>query len=347
MTKLFIKKICEIKQLSFWNFEKGRGCILASCENSVVLSLKKEREFYSKYQVNGLLYHYLEEIHSKGKLDVTDYDNFLQHLDNFKSKYIDKFEFDCFEDLDEWSEVQKAFDHFADDTTRSSNEKSSAILHFEKEIKTKSGLVGRPDLVVEESGSITLVEFKSGSLYDENNFLKEEYVRQLHFYSSLLNAKFGEYPSKLILKSLKDGYREVIFDRKLADQLLKEAENFLVDLKKLEGENVDWTVANPTQNNCRYCSIRQICPKFISNQSRWGDEVGYTAVGKLSSIASSGKTFGSVLLDTDEGEKRIENIPVKKIKDIGTGVVLAFNNLKLNSNGSYNYKFFSELVVYG
>lgn len=349
---LNILKLNLIKNISFWNYEKARECPVALLNSSIVLNKACVQQTYSRVQIVGLLFHFLYERFLLGQIKIHDYKTFLLELDKFKSNFMNKFNFEILKPLDQWSEVENIFEFLANhEEIEFVDSKQTAS--FERRLFSNDGLIlGSPDIVIFREGNYLVIENKSGSLYHDGS-LKSEYVRQLHFYAILIKENYNIYPSHLILRSLKEGEVEVIFDEGLSMSLKKDA-LALIELVNNEINNsTDFNeivkkLAKPSEQACFFCNLRVHCSKYISSvDGLLGKANRFCIQGSYSDTVSvKDKAYCSISLLTSFGECRVLNVPTSKLDSIKSSCSMAFYDLIKKDRNTYEYNKNSSVLIY-
>ncbi|MCE5285178.1 MAG: PD-(D/E)XK nuclease family protein [Pelosinus sp.] len=124
------------------------------------------------------------------------------------------------------------------------------------------------DLVRQSSSGIHIVDFKSGTVFDEQwGIVKLEYVLQLRMYAALYYKKFKVWPARASVIGLDCYEKDVDFIPDECILLIEQAISLLRDIneKLLLGQNQ--ALANPTPNSCRYCGFRPACDKYWETKS--------------------------------------------------------------------------------
>lgn len=349
---LKILKLNLLKNISFWNFEKARKCPAAILDNVKVTDKKCTRKSHSRVQLVGILFHELYASFLRNEIKVHDYDSFLNKLESFKLKYGQGFNFEGLRPLDQWSEVESIFEFLANHDEVLAFSTTSKI-SFEKKLTSKDGyLTGNPDILINKNEKLILIENKSGSLYLDGA-LKDEYVRQLHFYSKLVYESYGTYPEKIILRSLKDGEVEVIFDESLVENLNTEALRIIsiVNREIESGESFDTIldrIAAPNEKSCTYCNLRILCNPYFKNvESFENKENRYCLIGEyLCSTISESKAYCTVTVSSHNGNVNILNVPSGRLDSLTNLSTLAFYDLSKKNINTYEYGKNSSVLTY-
>lgn len=132
--------------------------------------------------------------------------------------------------------------------------------------KSKNGKIkGKIDLVFENGSFTEIVDFKTGAISvemldddgDKTYELKEEYKEQLKLYAYLYFETSGKFPTKLSLSGLGQQKQNVAFSEEECNRLAIEAVGLLDEVNtQVEASKF---LANPTQDNCKYCLYRPGC----------------------------------------------------------------------------------------
>lgn len=354
MDSLKIVGIDIPKVISFWNFEKGSKCNFSLLSKNLRLNLSLEKENYSRSQIYGLLYHYLEEKFHNKEFILSDYDSFLVVLEEFENKYQDRFNFKSYRKLDEWSEVVKIYDYFLEKTFYKKEVRSElGETHFEKTIfHTELGIMGNIDLVYEYENDLEIWEFKSGKIHNSNGQLNLSYVRQLHFYLILAEEFFKKKVRRLFLNSPISGKIEVI----ISTDLIYSIKNEIIELKnkiqKLDTKNIKMInkeLAEPKLDSCKFCEIKHLCDEFEGFVNEYsGDDNIFSVTGELENKGGKVKVLNSIVVNSKgkESHVTINNIPQYIIENIRDDRLYSFLDLKKTGEKDYSFTLFSKVLIF-
>ena len=351
MNEVIITEIEFPKYFSFWRFERGSKCSFAALSGGIKTNLKIESEKYSKSQILGLLYHFLEKSFYENEFRLSDYDSFLETLNRFQVKYDSFFEFRDYKNLDEWSGVTALYDSFLETAASTLFRGVKNSSYYEKTLSSAKYLIsGDLDLIQEGDDCVDIWEFKSGSLYEENNVLKISYVRQLHFYAVLAEEFFNKHVSRLFLKSPAGGKVEVLFDNGLVKLLKNQVKVLRTELalcENLSPEEINNRLASPSIKCCQYCNIKYLCNSFLKEQESYITEHHiFTATGTVSIKGGSFKSYNTFSVSTKNGKIDISNIPLSLCKAFKESTVYAFLGLQREFSHHYVFGRFSKVIVY-
>lgn len=146
---------------------------------------------------------------------------------------------------------------------------SSIKFYSEKWFESQDKLIaGKFDLIIENTDSIEIIDFKTGAItqdhFDDesevNSDIKSEYKDQLRLYAYLYFDNNKKFPNKLSLVNLTKQKFSVKFSEEECKTLFEEAKRLLKSTN--DNINVNSFVANPKEENCKYCLYRPACSFF-------------------------------------------------------------------------------------
>ena len=141
---------------------------------------------------------------------------------------------------------------------------------------TSGKIFGKADLLIRkyEDNEVSLIDFKTGKVLDENGRIKEEYVLQLKLYAILYNHNYKnifdavkEWPDNLFIVSNDGTFYPVPYSKEEAASILDEIEasiDGINDIIELGVENLEdrFSTIGP---QCRFCTYRPSCSKYINS----------------------------------------------------------------------------------
>lgn len=200
--------------------------------------------------------------------------------------------------------------------------------------KTISGVV---DLIIEEAPFVTIIDFKTGGVFetslddDGESVVKKDYEYQLKLYCYLYYLKHNLLPCKLFIVTLENSYIEIPFTLEDCKTVYDEATSFLESTNasvEVEGYG---SLAHCSTDNCKYCSYRPACQYY----SQWLDshfEETKDLKGKLLKVNIFGNNTMGIELEV-AGQTVLVNgfDPSFQVQmEKKTGMELRLYNLKKN-----------------
>lgn len=217
--------------------------------------------------------------------------------------------------------------------------------------KTVTGIA---DLIIENDLGATILDFKTGKIYadaiNENGLMeqviKKEYEVQLKLYAYLYFLMNGIYPKALFIVTLSNNFIEVGFKKSECEVIYSEILSFLTTTNLFITNNDMNAIANPSIENCKYCSYRPACSFY----SIWLT-ANFEAVNDLFGTIEKVNTFNSgnlgLQLQTDNKQILINGLQVSNKEHfeslIGKNIIIY--NLK-KTKQSLNATANSFTVVY-
>lgn len=261
-------------------------------------------ERLGRAQLIGMVYHSVIEDIAKSSDDITA-DRFSIILDRQIEKYAARSVFSKFE-IRQWPEIGGLYRTLSERVIRrapSEGKQRGLAVLIEKEFNSTDGqLTGRIDhLVLRADQPWMLTEFKSAKCV-QGGALRQDYIRQLHFYAGLLRDNFGRFPSTLRLISPQDGSFEFPCSNSLLEEVGYHA-RVIFDLMRFRlGGRGDWKASlKPGSASCQSCSKRLVCPAFRSLQGTVVfDGPAHLVWGRIRRVVS-GDGLGRIELDIEAG----------------------------------------------
>lgn len=153
---------------------------------------------------------------------------------------------------------------------KESKQDNGAKFISEKWFESKDSLIGgRIDLVIEDGKGIEIVDFKTGAItqdvLDDNGEtfaeIKKEYKEQLKLYAYLFYDCTNKFPTKLSLVDLARKKFNIDFSQEECRVIFEEAKGLL----RYTNESIEISefMANPNEQNCKYCLYRPACPFYL------------------------------------------------------------------------------------
>lgn len=129
-------------------------------------------------------------------------------------------------------------------------------------------LRGRLDKVFTNRDGVHLIDYKTGSIYDERSegerqAIKADYVNQLLIYAAMYHNERGVWPVSAILEPLEGSLEEITIYPEEAIQAARKALDFLSKYNKMIADGALISdFAAKTLEPCRLCSFKAFCEPF-------------------------------------------------------------------------------------
>lgn len=236
-------------------------------------------------------------------------------------------------------------------TTKQSSSKFYPEMRLENSDKSITGVA---DLIIENELGTTILDFKTGKIFsdaiDESGInepiIKKEYEIQLKLYAHLYFLMTEKYPKSLFIVTLSNDFIEVEFQNSDCEKIYSEALNFLSTTNSYISNNNLTTIANPSVENCKYCSYRPAC-SFYSNWLTLNFGAVNDLFGRVEKVNQFGNDTLGLQLQTQDKQVLINGLPIGNKIDfeslLGKNVILY--NLK-KTKQSLNATANSFTVVY-
>lgn len=173
----------------------------------------------------------------------------------------------------------------------------SSKFYSEKRLENfDKSITGIADLIVENDLGTTILDFKTGKIYSDainesgitEQVIKKEYEVQLKLYAHLYFLMNGVYPKALFIVTLSNDFIEVEFKNSECEVIYSEALSLLTTTNLFITNNDMDAIANPSIENCKYCSYRPACSFY----SIWLT-ANFEAVNDLFGIIEKVNTFNN------------------------------------------------------
>jgi CRISPR/Cas system-associated exonuclease Cas4 (RecB family) len=147
----------------------------------------------------------------------------------------------------------------------------------EHPLSSKDGIIkGIADLVIKknETNVVSVIDFKTGEVHNNEGALKEEYINQLKLYAVLYNHNkkeifdgVKEWPDSLYIVSSDGNYHTVPYTTDEAEQCFEMVKKSVSRINIIieEGKDVQGKLSN-TGDHCKYCSYRVVCGKYVDSE---------------------------------------------------------------------------------
>lgn len=230
---------------------------------------------------------------------------------------------------------------------RSESEKTTSIgnikFHSEKWFESQDKLIGgKVDLVIENEIEIEILDFKTGAitqdcLDDEGEIysdIKNEYKEQLKLYAYLYFENTSKFPTALSLVDLAKQKFPVVFSEQECKSLFCEAKTLLKSAN--DSINTKSFLANPKQENCKYCLYRPACSFFHKELEK--DFSFNDVFGEVINVKKFQNGNVSVFLQNGNKNLTIKNFSAEDFEKL--------NNLKNKQIRIYNLRKEATEFVY-
>lgn len=158
-------------------------------------------------------------------------------------------------------------------------------------------IYGIVDRIIIHSDGIEIVDYKSGTIIDDDGKIKESILYQLFMYGICCEYQYGKKVKKLtVIKTSDLSAINIPFQREKFDTLLAEIKSLL--------ENINYAIASkrledlqiPTEKSCGLCNCKHICKKYLNSNLRQESIVDGIVIdcfnrNFLKLVDNQGKTF--------------------------------------------------------
>lgn len=148
---------------------------------------------------------------------------------------------------------------------KSATYKSKGRWDTEKYVQAFNGkLRGRADAIYQSEQGTEIIDYKTGNIYDEDkngdSHLKTDYRRQLLLYAAMYHAETGQWPIRGHIIPLVGQQVTIEIDPVTANNEVSTALSLLNQFNKSVSEDDSLlSLAQPSEQSCRYCTYKAIC----------------------------------------------------------------------------------------
>lgn len=163
-------------------------------------------------------------------------------------------------------------------------ESSNASVLSEKYLDCKEiGLKGVVDKLVLANGEVTIIDYKSGLVYDKDGYVKKEYTIQLHLYAAMCEHLNLGNISKLALVDINGEEVLIEYDQVLKGKLCNEVNATIKRLNDIIQRRAFEEVVKADSSKCGKCSCRHICQYRLENE----EDYYHTVIGTVTKQPSA------------------------------------------------------------
>ena len=332
-----IIKYSEFTEVNFYDYLYSRSCILKGMNKNISFKGKLPTEIPTKKIFLGRFYHKIIELSHSARSKSQFLLLIEREIDALQAE-IDAIKDIKLGSVSGWDEVNLYISQLVKNYSEP-HLNIAGISKSETKLFSRDGLmIGKPDYFFIIDRVAYLKEWKSSSLFDDNNKIKEEYVLQVLFYSILL---FDNYSIDSVHSSLITPYdypHEKIIYKDEAEIFRSDLINHIKSINKLINDNSSTELlANVTEDGCKNCSKKIFCPSFRADQYNYNfDNCGYILEGRVDSLSKEiTGTYFTISLISFHDKRIIEfTLPSEKYSEIERGKDYIFTNIKMQ-NGSF------------
>ena len=182
-----------------------------------------------------------------------------------------------------------------------------------------------------------MIDFKSGSIFNDDGFVKDEYLFQIGLYGLMVREHFPEFEIALEIYGLNDSWRST-FDLNLKNKL-----TLLVESMKNKiplGKKFSLQSLTALGEHCKNCKSRSACPEYF-------ESLKFSQPNSDNTIISSEDFYGEIieikeidifleikLKSLKNTTVSISGLPKVFFKDLKIGVNLACYGLRYYDHDS-------------
>jgi len=130
-------------------------------------------------------------------------------------------------------------------------------------------IVGVPDLILVNDNQVSIIDFKTGKIFDKNNEIKQGYQTQLKIYAGLYFKVHEKNPDKLFIVH-NDCYIPINFTQEECSSLLNNLIKLKEKLLKITEAEIK-NYENPHVTYCYSCSKRMSCDSYWDSDANLYD----------------------------------------------------------------------------
>ncbi len=265
-----VDTLVPIKALSYWRYTRLKKCKLSGAYPNSVIPKAALPNPQTRAQVIGNIFHAQMEaitaLIADGNVDGSKFrDSFNLVLNQVSAKLATDSSSNYLGEIASWPEIAEVYSSLS----RLVQEKRTAFrtaavqVFTEKTLHSRDQtLFGQPDAFFVHDDGIDLVDYKSGSLQDDE-LLKQDYVDQLYFYAFLISENFDRYPRSLRLTAKNLYSVDIPPDQARSLFIATEMRRTLDEYNNsLRLESSPMQFANPATANCVFCDAKPVCTPF-------------------------------------------------------------------------------------
>jgi RecB family exonuclease len=168
-----------------------------------------------------------------------------------------------------------------------------------------SGLVGRPDRVEYEGGSLHVVDLKTGLNQAEPT---PDQFRQLHLYALLVERTTGRWPASIRVENASGNRWETSLDPDDAENALAEVVSAVNRFNSsIDGPEEIGARATPDATRCRWCHYRVVCGKYWDSLSvDWEHRAIFGEIESVAEVAGEKSIRLRVISPSDHPEVEVQ-----------------------------------------
>ena len=148
-------------------------------------------------------------------------------------------------------------------------------------------IAGRVDLLITDGERVDIIDYKTGSIFDESGCPREEYLVQLKLYAALYHDNKEVWPTRLIIVGIDKTSYQIQYDPEECEKLMAYFSNKLDAINKKIMDGVpNSELASPSPRTCRYCTYRPTCTMYWKTRvdsGEWPNDVEGNIIEKTTS----------------------------------------------------------------
>lgn len=219
-----------------------------------------------------------------------------------------------------WPELVAIYRRLVDvvELRRSNEQCEGVVTYAERSLTSRDGLLwGRPDAYFVSQSDIDLVDYKTGSIFEEDG-PRQDYEDQLYFYAYLIDQAHGIYPRSLSLSG-PDG--NIVSLPPSVERSQAVASNMLSVLEQhnrlaAQGASLE-ELATPASASCLFCERKLVCERFwhslpVLETPPWN----HVAIGLQSTpLARTARGGGWFELAVEKSSLSVRTLKVARVFD--------------------------------
>lgn len=335
-----ISKISPFNIVGFYNFLYLHECILKGMKNNISLIGKFPDDLPSRFTLIGRFHHsVMEAVYNA--ISIDDLQNTIEN--NISNLQIDVDQYQHFKkcgSVSGWDEINRSAIYAMNEFNKRTR-KNDINIFMERNLYSHNNFIkGRPDLFYIEGDSAYLKEFKSGSIREEDNTIRLEYINQIKFYAILLFDTYSIDYVKASLESMHGDFFSINITREESILYGEMVKGIIENANAQISSSLDVSdLATPSNLACKTCQMKIVCNKFIKEQYQLdlqNDEYILSGVVLSSNLIGSDKVLNISVCTNDTKKVFHLNIP-------------AYYNDKINVNDNYlilNLKYHNQVFAW-
>ncbi|MFC1749148.1 PD-(D/E)XK nuclease family protein [Pseudomonadota bacterium] len=275
-----VREVTVLNRISYWQYSRLKECALKGVfpNNLSLIPASPNISNYNRRMILGMVFHRIMEgvcqepsnydLLLLEKVKVLVKDVFYNVENELKSREGGE----RFSNIERWPEAGSVYDAVVtilkdrkNSSNQNSQKKNSSRVLSEYMLVSENGKVtGKPDLIIQNNDSITVVDYKLCHLDNMTEGVFQSYTHQLLLYANLIEEQLGFYPKKAFLVGKGKSKKEIYLEKEKSLQIRREMETMLEEVNRRiisSVTNYD-SLSTPSGSACGNCDAKPWCSSF-------------------------------------------------------------------------------------